>query len=140
MARAYSEDLRIRFVGIVESGRSARSTAKLFSISASSGVKWAQRWRREKSVAPSKARGHRRSPLEAHAAWLLQLIREKVDLTLEEIRAKLAKRGVRVAVSTVWSFYDRHKISFKKNRVRQRTRPPGRSRRTHALESRSRTA
>jgi len=67
MARAYSEDLRVRLVGIVESGRSARSTAKLFSVSASTAVKWAQRWRREKSVAPSKLRGHRLSPLEAHA-------------------------------------------------------------------------
>jgi|ERR1700690_353457 transposase len=140
MARAYSEDLRVRLVGIVESGRSARSTAKLFSVSASTAVKWAQRWRREKSVAPSKLRGHRLSPLEAHAAWLLKLIEDKVDLTLEEIRAKLAKRDVHVAVSTVWSFYDRHKISFKKNRLRQRTGSRGRSRRTRAVESRSRTA
>jgi transposase len=117
LARGYSEDLRVRLVGIVESGRSARSTAKLFLVSASSAVKWAQRWRREKSVAPSKLRGHRRSPLDVHAAWLLKLIEEKVDLTLEEICPKLAKRGVRVAVSTLWNFYDRHKISFKKNRV-----------------------
>jgi transposase len=140
MARAYSEDLRVRLVGIVEGGRSARSTAKLFSVSASSAVKWVQRWRREKTVAPSKSRGHRRSPLEAHTGWLLKLVKDKDDLTLEEIRLRLARRGIRVAVSTIWSFYDRHKISFKKNRVRQRAGSPGRGRRTRSLESRSRTA
>lgn len=114
MARPYSEDLRIRLVGMVDSGRAARAAGRLFNVSASSAVKWVQRWRREKSVAPSKKRGHRRSVLEPVAEWLLQLVKSEADLTLEEIRVRLAKRGIRASVSMIWNFYDRHNISFKK--------------------------
>jgi hypothetical protein len=51
---------------------------------------------------------------------LLALIGERADLTLEEIRGLLGERGVRVGVSSVWRFFDRHGISFKKNRARRR--------------------
>ena len=112
MARAYSQDLRIRLVRYVEGGVSARSAAKVFGVSESSAIKWMRRWRRQKSVAPNPVRGHRRR--------LLGIIEAKTDLTLEEIRSRLKKRGVRVSLWTVWSFYDRHDISFKKKRVRQR--------------------
>ena len=114
MARAYSEDLRVRLVRLVESGTSARSAAKLFEVSASTAVKWMQRWRRERSVAPNPVRGHRRARLNGHSDWLLELIETKPDLTLEEIRMRLKKRGVRVSLWTVWSFYERQKMSFKK--------------------------
>lgn len=140
MARAYSEDLRIRLVRLVESGTSARSAAKLFGVSASTSVKWVQRWRREKSVAPNPVRGHRRPLLEGHANWLLELIKAKSDITLEEIRIQLRKRGVRVSLWTVWSFYQRQKISFKKNRVCQRAGSRRRGGRSRALERQSTAA
>ena len=140
MSRAYSEDLRIRLVRIVESGRSARSTAKLFAVSESSAIKWVQRWRRSGSVAPNPERGHRRSLLEAHAEWLLERIEEKSDLTLEEIRAELRKRGVSVSIGTVWNFFARRKISFKKNSLRHRARPRRRGRGPHRMERGSSTA
>ena len=140
MSRAYSEDLRIRLVRYVESGMSARSAGKLFRVSASTAVKWMQRWRLEKSVAPNPVRGHRRALLEGHADWLLALIEDKSDLTLEEIRARLKKRGVRVSLWTVWSFYDRQEISFKKNRLRQRAGSRRRGHRARGLERQSRAA
>ena len=121
MSAAYSEDLRIRLVRYVEGGASARAAGKLFGVSASTAVKWMQRWRLKKSVAPSPVRGHRRRLLDAHAAWLLEQVEVKGDITLAEIRSKLKKRGVRVSLGTVWSFYDRHDFSFKKKRLRQRT-------------------
>lgn len=136
MARPYSEDLRIRLVGIVEGGSSARSTAELFAVSASSAIKWVQRWRRSGSVAPSPVRGHRRRLLEAHAEWLLQLIEAEPDLTLEEIRAKLRQRGVSASVGTVWNFFDRRDISFKKKRARRRAGPRRRGGGPHRLERR----
>jgi transposase len=134
MARPYSQDLRIRLVRIVENGRSARGTAKLFSVSPSSAVKWTQRWRREGSIAPSKTRGHRRSLLEPHAEWILQLIEERPDLTLEEIRAALKTRGVSASIGTVWNFFDRRNISYKKKPARIRARPSRRGRRPRRLE------
>ncbi len=95
MAAPYSQDLRTRVIQIVEGGRSARSTAKLFAVSASSAVKWVQRWRREGSIAPSPVRGHSGRLLEAHAEWILRLVEEKPDLTLEEICTELGRRGIK---------------------------------------------
>jgi putative transposase len=140
MPRAYSEDLRIRLVRYVESGMSARAAGKLFEVSASTAVKWMQLWRKKKSVAPNPVRGHRRALLEGHTGWLLGLIDDKCDLTLEEIRTLLKKRGVRVSLWTVWSFYDRNRMSFKKNRVRQRAGSSRRGPRAGGLESKSKAA
>ena len=140
MSRAYSEDLRIRVVRHVEGGASRRAAAKLFGVSPSIAVKWMQRWRRTKSVAPSPVRGHRRAVLASHADWLLELVRAKSDITLSEIGTELAKRGVRVSLSTIWSFYDRHDFSFKKKPLRQRAGSSRRGSRTRALGSRAKAA
>jgi len=140
MSRPYSQDLRVRLVRYVEGGVSARAAAKVFGVSESAAIKWMQRWRRQGSVAPDPVRGHRRQLLESHSDWLLEIIETKTDLTLEEIRAQLKKRGVRVSLWTVWSFYDRHDISFKKKRLRQRTGPRRRGSGTGALESSAKAA
>lgn len=140
MSRPYSEDLRIRLVRYVESGASARAAAKLFGVSASSSIKWMQRWRLKRSVAPDPVRGHRRRLLDRHADWLLELVEAKSDVTLAEIRAKLARRGLRVSLWTVWSFYDRHDFSFKKKRLRIRAGSTRRGSRPRALANRSKAA
>jgi transposase len=140
MARAYSEDLRIRLVRYVEGGVSARSAAKVFGVSESSAIKWMQRWRRQKSVAPNPVRGHRRRLLDSHADWLLEQIEIKTDITLVEIQAGLRKRGVRVSLWTIWSFYDRHDFSFKKKRFRQRAGSSRRGGRPRALAKRAKAA
>ena len=87
MSRSYSEDLRIRLVRLVENGLSRRAAAKLFGVSPSSAVKWMQRWRTRRSVAPNRVRGHRRQALAAHSDWLMEVVREKPDITLAEISA-----------------------------------------------------
>lgn len=140
MSRAYSEDLRIRLVRHVEKGSSRRAAAKLFGVSPSIAVKWMQRWRLKKSVAPSPVRGHRCAVLDKHGDWLLELVKEKSDITLAEISTKLAKRGVRVSLSTIWNFYDRHDFSFKKKRLRQRAGSARRGSRSRALGRRAKAA
>jgi transposase len=105
----------------VMAGTSARSAARMFRVGASTAINWVQRWRAEKTVAARPIGGNRGTPLDGDEAWLLALIVEQSDITLEEIRHRLAGRGVEVAVSTIWRFYDRRGISFKKNRSRQRT-------------------
>src|SRR5674536_76415 len=107
---------------------SARSVSKIFAVSASSAIKWVRQWRLDGRTAPSPVRGHRRAVLEPHAAWLLDLIGAQSDITLEEVRALLRERGIVVSVATVWSFYDRLGISFKKKRLRYRA---GSARRGH---------
>ncbi len=134
MTKFYSADLRKRVIQAVLSGLSARSVARVFSVSESSAIKWMQQFRRDGRTAPSAVRGHRRTVLEPHRGLLLELIQQQADITLEEVRAILADRGIAVSVTTIWSFYDRNGISFKKKPVRGRAGSPGRGRRTPPLE------
>ena len=140
MTRAYSSDLRQRVIGAVAGGLSARSVAKVFAVSASSAIKWVQQWRRDGRMAASGVRGHRRAVLEPHAAWLLDLIDAQPDITLEEIRTLLRESGVTVSITTVWSFYARHGISFEKKPLRHRAGSSRRGDRPRRLESASRGA
>jgi transposase len=66
--------------------------------------------------------GVRRAPLAGEREWVLARIEAEPSLTLEELRAELAKRGVVVGHATVWRFLDREKLSFKKNSARRRAR------------------
>ena len=115
MAKGYSKDLRERAVAIVEEGESRREVARLLNLAPSTAVRWLDRWHRTGSVAAKPGTGHSRSPLDAHAQWLLDLVEMEPDLTLEEIRDRLRRKTkLVVATSSVWRFYDRHKITFKK--------------------------
>jgi transposase len=139
MPKPYSQDLRDRVVGAVEAGASCHEAAAAFEVSPSSAIRWVGRWRRIGSAA-AKPMGGKSSPLDAHKKWLLELIAAEPDLTLEEIRSRLHARGIMVSASSVWRFYHRHDISFKKKPARGRTgprrRPPG----AHALEARAAAA
>jgi transposase len=133
MTKSYSADLRERVVGAIEGGASARSAARVFSISASSAVKWGQRWRSTGQVKASPVRGHRRSPLADHADWLLALIAGQADLTLQEILKRIGERGVSTSVTSLWRFFDGRGISFKKKPSRQRAASRRRSARAAGL-------
>jgi len=61
--------------------------------------------------------------LEEHATWLLALIEKRPDLTLEEVVAAMGKQGIEGSRTAVWRFFKRHDVSFKKNTIRQRTKP-----------------
>jgi transposase len=63
MPKALSGDLRERVIEAVEAGASRREAAERFEISASSAVKWLQRWR-DHGVRAPKPRGGSRSVLE----------------------------------------------------------------------------
>ena len=125
MARGYSSDLRVRVIEFVEAGEAAREAARHLDIGDSTAIRWVQRWRQTGSAAGKPGTGHCRSPLQKHASWLLGLVANEPDLTLEEIRAKLAEtHALTVGIGSVWRFYDRHGISFKKNRARRRAGSP----------------
>ena len=124
MAKGYSNDLRVRAVSIVEGGESAREAARLLDIGASTAIRWIERWTTTGSVEAKPGTGHSRSPLEKHKQWLLALVAAEPDLTLEEIRARLRSVKKRKAgIGSIWRFYDRHRITFKKNSARRRAGP-----------------
>lgn len=120
MAKAISIDLRERACEAVSEGLSCHQSAARFKVSASSVIRWMARRRTTGDIAPQRQGGDRKSArIEAEAAFLLGLVEATPDVTLEELQAHLAGRGVSVAISTIWRFFDRRQITFKK---RQRTR------------------
>ena len=121
MAKGYSKDLRVRAVSIVEEGESALEAGRVLSVGASTAIRWIERWTRTGSVEAMPGTGHSRSPLEQHEQWLLDLVAAEPDLTLEEIRARLgSEKKLKVGTTSIWRFYERHEITFKKNAARRR--------------------
>jgi transposase len=114
MPKSYSADLRERVIEAVEMGASRHEAAGRFEVSASTVVKWVQRWHESRSAAP-KPRGGSVSPLEECASRVLALIADHPDLTLMETVAQLSRRRIRTSKSAVSRFFIRHGITLKKS-------------------------
>jgi transposase len=137
MPKPCSLDLRERVVDAVETGASRREAADWFDVSPSSAIKWMQRRQATGSIA-AKPSGGSISPLEVHADWLLALISEHWDLTLNEVVAAMHKRRIAGSRSAVWRFFNRHNISFKKKSAGGRAAASGCGPRAAALDARTR--
>jgi transposase len=123
MAKGYSTDLRVRVVALVEAGDSRREVGRLLDLPASTTIRWMDRWQTTGSVAAKPGTGHCRSPLEQHKRWLLDLVAAEPDLILDEIVARLASaKKLKVGRTSIWRFYDRHHITFKKKHCTQPNR------------------
>ena len=121
MAAPYSQDLRERVAASIVSGRSARATAAIFSISESTAIRWAQRVRAEGHARARTMGGDRRSRLKGHRLEVLTLLAEQPDMTVAELRSALGeKHGITVGASTVCRFFALHKITLKKKPARRR--------------------
>jgi putative transposase len=137
MPKPYSIDLRSRVIADVEAGCSRREAAEQYGISPSVVVIWAQRFDETGSVA-AKPSGGSVSPLEGHADFLLGLIADEPDMTLDEIAAVMRKRRIAGSRSAVWRFFERRGISFKKKPVRRGAETRGRGPGAPALDARAR--
>ena len=109
----YTGDLRIRVIEFVEAGGSRREAAEQFQVSASSAIRWVQRFREDGTSEPMP-RGGSTSPLEQHSQQILAVIREQSDLTLNELVSILRKRRIPASRSALSRFFARHDITFKK--------------------------
>jgi transposase len=126
---------------VVAGGCSRRAAAERFAVSAASAVRWVAHHEETGSVGPERRKSKSRSPLEAHASWLLDLIDKEPDLTLAEIVHRLLQdRQMSTTDSSVDRFFRRHGVSFKKNSARSRTRAARRGRSTATLEERTAAA
>jgi transposase len=123
MTKPYSEDLRTRVVAAVAAGASCRVAARQFAIGVSSVVRWAQRFRQTGSVAAKPMGGDRNSRLKNERDWLLARVAASPDLPLHDVRRELAARHIHVGYGTIWRFFAKEKITFKKNRLRRRAGP-----------------
>ena len=124
MVKSLSDDLRMRVVEAVDAGASRRQAAWRFGVSVSSAIRWVRRWRDRGEVRAKPQGGDRRSGrIEAQAGFILAAVEERPDVTLSELQALLLERGVSVGIGSLWRFFERRGISFKKNRARRRARP-----------------
>lgn len=115
MVQAYSLDLRERVIGFVASGGSARGAARHYGIGEATAIRWVREWRRTGSCEPAPFGKPPGSKLDAYEKVLLGLIEEKADITLEEMRSRLAdEHGVSAGIGTLWRFFDARGISYKK--------------------------
>jgi len=62
------------------------------------------------------------SRTEAHAGLIHAALAETSDITLPELKEKLAAHGALVSVAALWRFCRRHKITRKKRRRMPRSR------------------
>ena len=123
MVKSLSDDLRVRVVEAVDAGASRRQAAWRFGVSVSSAIRWVRRWRDRGEVRARPQGGDRRSGrIEAQAGFILAAVEERPDVTLAELQALLLERGVSVGIGSLWRFFERRGISFKKNRARRRAR------------------
>src|SRR5262249_61582536 len=109
---------------------SRREAAERYGISPSVVVIWVERFEETGRVA-AKPSGGSTSPLEQHAEFLLGLIANQPELTLDEIVAAMRKRRIAGSRSAVWRFFARrHNRCEKKTlfrgaeRVGRRPAPP----------------
>ena len=115
MPRALSADIRRRVIASVEGGASRREAAEQFEVSVSVAVSWLRCWQ-VSGRSEAKPRGGSKSGLEEHREWLLAVIAEQPDLTLDEVVVAMGKAGIAGSRSAVWRFFDRHEMSYKKPR------------------------
>ena len=108
MTKPYSNDLRER------AGGRRRDVAALFGVSASSVIRWAQRFAQTGSVAPGKVGGHRKPILAPFRDRLPAQLDARPETTLTELQEQLAYRGVRVSRDTVWRALRSWGYSFKR--------------------------
>jgi transposase len=140
MARAYSEDLRARVVAAVESGMSRRGAARKFEVSISFAIKLMQRWRRSGTLKPVWIGGTKDYVLAPHGALVRALVEAKPDITIDELRGRLAGEGIRVGRSSIGRFLIAQGLSFKKKHSRRRAGSAGRGAKAGAVEEIPRSA
>jgi putative transposase len=123
MAKPYSIDLRERAVAaVLRDGLSRHESAARFGVAPSTVINWVRRFRQTGSLAPSQMGGHKPKAIAGeHAGFLARRIRDGA-FTLRGLVAELGERGLKVDYRSVWNFVHTEKLSFKKNRRRQRAR------------------
>lgn len=101
---AYSKDLRLRVLDVVERGLAREEVSELFGISRSTIKRWAKRRREGEDLEPKRSTGRKRRILatteEKRALW--KQLEENDEATLER-HCELWERtrGVRVSIATM---------------------------------------
>jgi transposase len=127
MSKPLSLNLRNRVLAAVAVAASHREAVDRFGVSAASVSRWRNRERQQGDARPKALGGDRRSGrIEAEKETILAMLKATPDLAIEELRRRLAEKGLVFDEGTNRRFLDRHGITRKKDRAPQRTGAPGR--------------
>lgn len=133
MGYGHSLDLRSRIIDAVRNGSSARGAADRFGVSASSAITLVSRWRETGSFAPGQVGGQKQRKLAGHEDWLHEVMASEPDITLSELRDRLAVRGITISRQSINDTLHALGYRYKKNRARGGTRTRRRGGQTPAL-------
>lgn len=118
MGKPYSMDLRERVVTAIEEGMSTRAAAARFSIGIATAGAWARLKRATGDVRPAKQGKPKGSVLDPHKDFILGVLKQAPDTTLNEMVERLTEeRAVTVVRTAVWKFLDRREQTHKKRRL-----------------------
>ena len=122
MGHCYGNDLRRRVIAAIEGGMSARAAAARYSVAPSTANNWPRRWREPGSVVPARQGQPTGSKLDAHEAFIIDLVTSEKDIALAEIAERLAtERGVATCAATIWYFFAKRGLTHKKRRAMHRS-------------------
>jgi transposase len=124
MGKAYSIDLRGRVYSDVEKGLSRRAAARRFGVSASTGVRLAQRMAATGSLAPSRqGRPAGKGKLAAYRDIVIGWVAAQGDITLHELAERLlCEQGVKAHLSSLSRLLTAAGFTVKKNTAGDRNR------------------
>jgi transposase len=129
MAKPYSNDLRVRVIEAVEEGATREEAAERHDVSLSSVGRFLRLKRERGNLSPAKFGGYKLYALAAHEERVRQLVAEQPDITLAELKAKLAKQKITAGQTSIFRFLRHLKLTFKKKPARRRAGSTGRRRR-----------
>jgi transposase len=115
MARALGEDLRSRVLKASDEGASARSVAARFGVGVSSAIRWVAR-AKIGELTPRPQGRRRGSRLDAHSDFIVGMIEDLKDITLNEMVQRLeVERSIRIGRSTLSDWLRGQGWTFKKS-------------------------
>jgi transposase len=123
MTRALSNDLRSRVLAASRNGMSARSAAARFGIGSSTAIAWIAN-ARHGQMTPAKQGRRSGSRLDIHEDFIVEMIEEEKDITLNEMVLRLAEeKAVSIGRSALnvwlrkrgWTFKKRPHMHWSKN-------------------------
>ena len=115
MGRALSGDLRSRVLKASDEGMSARQAAARFGVGASSAIRWIAR-AKIGELTPRPQGRRRASSLDAHEAFIIGLIEERKDITLNEMVERLqTEQSVGISRSALSAWLRGRGWTFKKS-------------------------
>lgn len=117
MSHGFSADLRGRVIATISDGLSTRKAAARFGVGVSTAGTWFRRYRDNGETTARKQGQPPGSKLDKHEVFILGLVEETADISLAEIAERLElEHQVSVCPATVWHFFNKRGITFKKRR------------------------